>query len=113
MDDKPITWLNGEVKSPPFSDEARRETGFLLRQLQEGQVLSMPHSRPMPSIAPHVHELRIKEADHEWRLMYRIDEQEIVIVEVFDKKTRTTPRAVVENCRKRLSDYGLQKERKA
>jgi phage-related protein len=111
MDDKPITWLSGEVKIPPFSDEARRETGFLLRQLQEGHLLSLPHSRPMPAIASHVHELRIKDAGHEWRLIYRVDEQEIVIAEVFVKQTRTTPRAVVENCKKRIADYDLQKER--
>jgi phage-related protein len=67
----------------------------------------------MPSIGPHVHEPRIKDADYEWRLIYRVDEQEIVIAEVFDKKTRTTPKAVVDNCQKRLSDHDLQKERKA
>lgn len=45
---KPLRWLSGEVKTPPMSTEARREMGFLLRQLQEGENLSLPHSRPMP-----------------------------------------------------------------
>jgi hypothetical protein len=29
--DKPLAWLHGEVKTPPFSKEARFEAGFLLR----------------------------------------------------------------------------------
>jgi len=47
--DKPLAWLHGEVKSPPFSKAARIETGYLLRELQRGKVLAMPHSRPMPT----------------------------------------------------------------
>jgi hypothetical protein len=42
---KPLVWLHGEVKTPPFSQEARIEAGFLLRQLQEGEILGLPHSR--------------------------------------------------------------------
>ena len=30
--DKELVWLHGEVKTPPFSAEARRIAGFLLRQ---------------------------------------------------------------------------------
>jgi len=29
VDDKPLVWLHSEVKSPPFSQEARLEAGFL------------------------------------------------------------------------------------
>jgi len=29
--EKPIVWLHGEVKTPPFSQTARLEAGFLLR----------------------------------------------------------------------------------
>jgi len=32
--DKPLVWLHGAVKSPPFSATARLEAGFLLRRLQ-------------------------------------------------------------------------------
>lgn len=49
---KPLRWIHGEVKTPPMSEEARREIGYLLRELQEGANLSMPHSRPMPIIGP-------------------------------------------------------------
>jgi phage-related protein len=103
--DKPLTWLHGEVKTPPFSKAARLEIGFLLRQLQRGEPLSMPQSRPMPSIGARCHELRITDADNNWRLVYRIDSDAIVILEVFAKKTGTTPKAVIATCRKRLKEY--------
>lgn len=35
--DKPLLWLHGEVKTPPFSLEARIEAGILLRRLQQGE----------------------------------------------------------------------------
>ena len=57
--DKPLLWLHGEVKSPPFSAEARLEAGVLLRRLQRGKTLSLPQSRPMPAIGARCHELRI------------------------------------------------------
>jgi len=31
--ERPIVWLRGEVKTPPFSKEARIEAGYLLRLL--------------------------------------------------------------------------------
>ena len=103
--DKPLVWLHGEVKTPPFSQEARVETGFLLRRLQQGENLELPHSRPMPSIGTHCHELRIQDAQKNWRIIYRIDEDTILILEVFNKTTRTTPTSVIDICQKRLSKY--------
>lgn len=103
--DKPLAWLHGKVKSPPFSKEARLEAGFLLRRLQRGESLSMPQSRPMPSIAARCQELRINDTSGNWRLVYRIDADAVVILEVFAKKTGTTPKAVIAICRKRLKEY--------
>ena len=56
---KPLVWLKGEVKTPPFSVDARVEAGFLLRRLQKGESLGLPHSRPMPSAGSQCHELRV------------------------------------------------------
>jgi phage-related protein len=103
--DKPLIWLHGEVKTPPFSQEARIEAGVLLRRLQQGENLGMPHSRPMPSIGTHCHELRIRDADNNWRIIYRIDDDAILIVEVFNKTTRATLTSVIDTCKKRLSKY--------
>jgi phage-related protein len=108
--DKPLVWLHGEVKTPPWSAEARREAGFLLRRLQLGDLLSLPASRPMPSIGASVHELRIKDAAAEWRIVYRIDADAVVIAEVFHKKTRATPAAIIATCQRRLRQYDHDSE---
>lgn len=79
--------------------------GFLLRLLQEGEKLGMPHSRPMPSVGPRCHELRVRDADANWRLVYRIDADAIVILEVFNKKERQTPQTIINNCKSRLKSY--------
>jgi phage-related protein len=104
---KPLVWLSGEVKTPPFSPSARIDAGILLRRLQEGEILSLPVSRPMPSIASHCHELRIddSEANKQWRIIYRIDSDAIIIADVFQKTTQKMPTRVIENCQKRLRWY--------
>ena len=102
---KPLAWLHGEVKSPPFSAAARVGAGFLLRRLQRGELLSMPHSRPMRAIGPRCHELRIVDVDSTWRIIYRIDSDAIVIAEVFAKKTQQTPKAVLDTSWGRLKEY--------
>jgi phage-related protein len=103
--DKPLAWLHGEIKTPPLSSEARIEAGLLLRRLQRGERLGMPHSRPMPAIGGRCHELRIQDADTTWRIVYRVDPDVVIIGEVFAKKTQTTPRPVLEACRRRLAAY--------
>ena len=108
MEDKGMFFLHGEIKSPPFSEKAQNEIGFLLRLLQKGEMLSLPHSRPMPSIGPGCHELRVRDGDANWRIIYRIDDDAILVAEVFPKKTQKTPLSVISNCRKRLSDYDAE-----
>jgi phage-related protein len=103
--DKPLVWLHGEVKTPPFGHSARVETGFLLRLLQHGEKLSLPHSRPMPSVGRRCHELRVTDLNTEWRLVYRTDDDAIVIAEVFTKKSATTPPEVIATCQERLKRY--------
>jgi phage-related protein len=91
----PVNGYHGEVKSPPLSQAARIEAGFLLRRLQRGDSLGLPSSRPMPAIGRRCHELRINDEAATWRILYRVDADAIVIVEVFSKKTATTPRSVI------------------
>ena len=109
-DDKPLVWLHGEIKTPPFTSAARIEAGFLLRRLQRGELLALPHSRPMPSVGPRCYELRIRDPNHNWRIIYRIDPDAIVLVEVFNKTTRATPPAVLAICRERLRRYDSLEE---
>lgn len=79
--------------------------GYLLGKLQQGENLSLPHSRPMPSIGKRCHELRIQDKDHTWRIVYRIDADAIVILEVFAKTTKETPQGVIDTCKRRLKAY--------
>ena len=84
--DKPLRWLGGtEVKTPPVGVEARRELGVALRILQGGGQLSMPISRPMPSIGARCHELRVRDEGMQWRLVYRTDSDAILAVDLFRK----------------------------
>jgi phage-related protein len=102
---KPLIWLKGEIKTPPFGKEARTEAGCLLRDVQEGLKVSLPHSRPMPSIGRRCHELRITDRNEIWRVVYRIDSDAILIVEVVKKKTQQTPKQVINECKLRLKRY--------
>ncbi len=103
--DKPLVWLEGEVRTPPFSKAARIEAGVVLRRLQRGEKLAMPISRPMPSIGRRCHELRIRDEQHYWRIVYRVDRDAVVIAAVFAKKTGQTPVRVITACRARLRAY--------
>jgi phage-related protein len=103
--DKPLVWLRGRVISPPFTKNGRRKVGELLRRLQGGHSLRMPLSRPMPSVGARCHELRIVDEVVTWRLIYRTDADAIVIGAVFFKQTETTPRAVIEACKRRFKEY--------
>jgi len=111
---KPLVWLRGEVKTPPFSAEARLKAGLLLRRLQNGEVLGLPHSRPMPAIGPACHELRVVDQNQKWRIVCHLDADAVVILDVFSKKTATTPAAVIRNCRRRLAQYkAVRKQEKS
>jgi phage-related protein len=103
--DKPLVWLKGEVKTPPLSDAARVEAGFLLRRLQKGESLGLPASRPMPTIGTACHELRVRDGEANWRVMYHLAEDAVVVLDVFAKKTGTTPKAVLDACRQRLARF--------
>ncbi|MCY7368282.1 MAG: type II toxin-antitoxin system RelE/ParE family toxin [Chamaesiphon sp.] len=83
-DGKETVWLSSEIKTPPFSQSARIEAGSLLKQLQDGELLSMPVS----SIGKHCYELRVGDSENnqEWRIIYQIDDDAIIIAGVFSRK---------------------------
>jgi phage-related protein len=103
--DRPLVWLHGEIRSPPFSTDARVEAGELLRRLQRHETLTLPHSRPMPIVGPGCHELRIVDLGVSWRIVYHVRLDAVVILAVFAKKTRRTPVRQIEASRDRLRRY--------
>ena len=65
----------------------------------------MPQSRPMPGVGSRCHELRIVDENSTWRIIYRLDTDAVVILEVFSKKTAKTPKAVIDICKRRIRKY--------
>lgn len=111
---KPLFWLHGEVKTPPFTPEGRQEAGMLLRLLQEGEHLGMPQAESLPDVGPRCGALRVRDADHNWRIMYRIDADAVLVLEVYAKRTRQIPGEVMQRCKQRLKQYdaAVQSSRK-
>ena len=70
--------------------------------------LTLPQSRPMPSIGIHCHELRIQDENKIWRLFYRIDADAIIVILWAEKKTTKTPGEIIDLCRKRLKAYDAE-----
>ena len=102
---KPVLILHGEIKSSPFTRGGRVEAGHLLRRIQQGESLGLPLSRPIPSIGPGCHELRVRDEAHNWRIVYRIDPAVILVVDVFPKTTKKTPKPIIDACRRRLARH--------
>jgi phage-related protein len=102
---KPLVWLHGEIKTPPFTAEGRQEAGMLLRLLQQGEQPGMPQAEPLPDVGKRCGALRVRDADHNWRIMYRIDPDAVLILEVYAKKTPKIPNEVIERCQHRLKRY--------
>ena len=59
----------------------------------------------MPGVGKRCHELRITDKNRIWRIVYRIDTDAIILLEVFDKTTNRTPKQIIENCKKRIRNY--------
>jgi phage-related protein len=59
----------------------------------------------MPAIGVRCHELGVRDAEASWRIVYRLDLDAVVILEVLNKKTATTPKTVIDACRWRLKEY--------
>jgi phage-related protein len=108
--DKYLIWLANEIKTPPFYRSVRIEVGFLLQQLLNGELPTLPMSKPMSSIDDRCHELRVNDLNNNknWRVVYRIDDDAVIILEVFAKTTKKTPDLIIDRCQKRLRLYAPQ-----
>lgn len=95
-------WRN---KNNRFQKRQELKQAIGLRKLQFGESLELPISRPMPSIGPGCHELRINDENVTWRIIYRIDSVAITIADVFKKKMKKTPKKVIKRCQSRLNTY--------
>jgi phage-related protein len=86
-----------------FPEEVREDLADALARLDEGHNLSMPLSRPMPSIGAGVHELRFRDRQGIFRVIYFIKRSgEIWLLHAFKKKSQQTPRENIELAKQRL-----------
>lgn len=105
-DGKPLVWLHGKIKTPPLSPKCESYPwDTIFAWFSWGVTSGMPHARLMKSMGKRCFELRVKDAGVNWRLVYRLDEDAIVVVGLFSKTSRATADRIVEVCRKRLSHY--------
>jgi len=83
----------------------RLRIGEALRDLQKGVNLGMPLSRPMPTVAPGVHELRIRGEGTTVRVFYYVRKADaIVVFHAFQKKSQKTPSREIDLARQRLQE---------
>jgi phage-related protein len=88
-----------------FPEETRGELADAIARLERGHMLSMPLSRPMPSIGKGVHELRFRDRSGIYRVIYFLAGQgNIWLLHGFMKKTQQTPGPNIEIAKKRLKE---------
>ena len=91
-----------ELDTFPLS--VREDVADALARLEEGHLLSMPLSRPMPSIGKGVHELRLRDRSGIYRVIYVIRRiGTIELIHAFKKKSQETPKQAIEIAQQRLS----------
>ena len=96
--------MNSEIASPPLGDEARRQAGLILRCLQAGKLLDA-QCIATPSTGVAVHELRIEDGLSTVRLVYRVDDDALVLAAFFQGLPRRTPTHVTAIAKARLRVY--------
>lgn len=86
-----------------WPDEVREDLADAITRLERGHKLSMPLSRPMPSIGKGVHELRFKDRSGIYRVIYFIvEDAHIWLIHAFKKKTQATPQHDIDVAKERL-----------
>jgi phage-related protein len=88
-----------------FPEDVRKEIGKAIFDLQRGEILTMPLSRSMNSVAPGVSELRIRDRSGSFRVLYWMRSlRGILVFHAFLKKSQTTPKHEMELGRRRLKE---------
>lgn len=88
-----------------FPTDVRKTIGQAILELQKGEKLSMPLSRPVKSIGPGVEEIRNKDLSGIYRTFYlaRLKDR-IIVFHAFIKKTQKTPQKEIKTAKKRLKE---------
>lgn len=88
-----------------FPADVRKEIGKAIFDLQKGEKLVMPLSRPMPSVGAGVGEIRVRDAAGIYRVFYYVKSvRGILVFHAFVKKGQKTPQYEIELGQKRLKE---------
>ena len=88
-----------------FPDDARREIGKAIRDIQRGFSIGMPLSRPMPSVGVGVSEIRVRDKAGIFRTFYYSKcRKGILVFHAFVKKTQATSTHDIALGRQRLRE---------
>jgi phage-related protein len=88
-----------------FPEDVKDTLGQSILLLQQGKTLSMPHSRPMPSVGAGVEELRVRGRDGAYRALYcSRSARGVLVFHAFAKKSAQTAAHDIELGRKRLQE---------
>ena len=83
----------------------REDLADVVARLEQGHGLSMPLSRPMPSIGAGVHELRLRARSGAYRVIYVVATKVgVVLLHAFKKTTEKTPQRNIEIAQARLKE---------
>lgn len=86
-----------------WPEEVRGDLADAIARLERGHMLSMPLSRPMPSIGAGVHELRLKDRSGVYRCVYWLAGGGFIyLIHAFKKATQKTSQRDMEIARERL-----------
>jgi phage-related protein len=101
---KPIAFLGTSLDDlRAFPDDARRDAGYQLDKVQQGQA---PDDwKPLPRVGPGVCEIRVRDAHGIYRVMYvtRFAEA-IYVLHAFQKKTQQTAHGDIDLASKRYQE---------
>ena len=88
-----------------FPADVRRELGKAIFDLQKGETLSMPLSRPIPTVAGGAFELRMRDRSGIYRTIYFTKSARgIMIFHAFVKKSQKSPQRELDLARTRLKE---------
>jgi len=105
---EPVQRGRGQTGEPTAAERVTANVRRLERLARFRLAVRLPDGRwrvPTDLVA----QLEAREKTHpqkkEWRIVYYVGRDAIVILEVFAKTTRATPRSVIDNCTHRLARY--------
>ena len=103
MPAKPIEFLGDSLRSlREFPDDAKRDAGYQLDRVQHG--LQPDDFKPMPTIGKGVEEIRVRDDNGTFRVIYTARLADAVyVLHAFQKKTQATSKRDIDLAKQRFA----------